>query len=89
MLQKITDLWPQLFGENKVEDTESDEEQEDAEQEQEDEDIPVEETYKNLKWSRVIALQDYDDNMLSSYNMKTDIMDALQQMKDIDVNSLP
>ena len=81
MIQSIKDFWPQLFGDHQSQDTESQGDEEKEEKVPEDNDKSIEETFKNMKWSRVIAVIDYDDNLQSSFDMKTDIMDSLQQME--------
>jgi len=63
MLRKITDLWPGLLGESQSDHLKADEE---GSQEQDDEDelqedlahdvAEIEAAFKNLNWTRVIAL---------------------------------
>ena len=59
MLRKITDIWPSLLRQYQGLESEEDAEatnEEEAEQAH-DEDIAV--IFKNLRWTRVIALRDY------------------------------
>ena len=61
MLQKITDLWPNLLRQYQGLDTE-----EDADDNNVDDVVPafdedIELNFKNLRWTRVIALREYKE----------------------------
>ena len=61
MLQKITDLWPSLLRQERNLLPDGDDPVDDGPEElpEGDEDIAV--AFKNLRWTRVIDLQDYEE----------------------------
>ena len=73
MLQKITDLWPTLLqhAEALLPDDDEPADQEPGELSEGYEDI--EETFKNLRWTRVIPLRDFEEMSTHVYSMSDDI----------------
>ena len=89
MLQKITDLWPSLLrGNINAAEEEGDSSEEVQELPLDDED-PIEETFKGLRWTRVIDLRDYKEASMTTYKMVDDILDCREEMKEIELDGLP
>ena len=42
-----------------------------------------------MRWTRVVALSDFEEGEVAVYKMQEDIQDALKQMERIDLNSTP
>ena len=61
MLQKITELWPSLLQGKPVSDSEDENEHAEITQPLPEIEDPIEETFKGLKWTRVIDLRDFRD----------------------------
>ena len=49
----------------------------------------IEETFKNLRWTRVIALREYEEASKHVYSMVDDILDAHEKMAAIKPEGLP
>ena len=49
----------------------------------------IEETFKGLRWTRVIALRDYKDASTNTYAMIEDIQEGHEQMAAIKLEGLP
>ena len=49
----------------------------------------VEVTFKGLKWTRVIALRDYQEASAHTFNMVEDINEGLKKMVLIELEGLP
>ena len=47
------------------------------------------ESFKNLKWTRVIALSQYESHSTNAYDMAPDIIAEHQAMADIAADDLP
>ena len=62
MLQKITELWPSLLQGKPVSDSEDENEHAEITQPLPGIEDPIEETFKGLKWTRVIDLRDYKES---------------------------
>ena len=78
MLQKITDLWPSLLHQYQGE-SDTDEAPDILPQGSES----IEETFKGLKWTRVIALREYEEASKHVYNMVDDILQGHEKMEAI------
>ena len=89
MLQKITDLWPTLLrhAEGLLPDDDEPADQEPGELSEGYEDI--EETFKNLRWTRVIPLRDFEEMSTHVYSMSDDIKYGQQKMAAIKLDGLP
>ena len=42
-----------------------------------------------MRWTRVIALADFEEGEVAVYKMPKDIQDAIKQMDEIDLNTRP
>ena len=49
----------------------------------------MEEAFKNLRWTRVTSLLDFDVGKTSAFDMAPDIQEAINKMEEIDLNSKP
>ena len=89
MLRKITDFWPNLLlqGRGLLPDGDDlvDEGPEELPEGKED----IEEAFKNLRWTRVIDLQDYEEQANHVHSMADDILYGKQQMAAIKLDGLP
>ena len=74
MFQKITDMWPDLL--RQFQGQESDEEDPDNEvpETEPEQNHEIEESFKNLRWTRVIALSDYKEASAQVFSMSDDII---------------
>ena len=61
MLQKITDFWPNLLQEDQAFEPEEDAEGSHADDAEPVQDEDIELAFKNLRWTRVIALREYEE----------------------------
>ena len=49
----------------------------------------VRESYKNLKWTRVLSLEGWENNSTGVYDLGPDIIAELESMEDIQSQELP
>ena len=89
MSQKITDIWPDLLVKEEYiqESVAGLDEPGSAVQRGEGESIEV--AFKNLRWTRVIALRDYKEQSTHIHKMVDDILYGQQQMAAIKLEGLP
>ena len=78
MLQRITDLWPRLLGDNSAEESEQVVEGEEEWEENEEWELLLEDTFDKLKWTRVTNLKNFEEEKSCTYEMTTDIKEALR-----------
>ena len=89
MLQRITDLWPNLLRQYQRRPGMADDASDEAAEALPDNDEAIEETFKGLRWTRVIALREYEQASQHTYDMVDDILDGHQQMNAIKLDRLP
>ena len=51
--------------------------------------VSIETAFKNLRWTRVIALRDYKEQSVHIFKMVDDILYGQQQLADIKLDGLP
>ena len=61
MKKKITDFWPDLLQEDQGLEPEDDAEVSQADDAEPVQDEDIESTFKNLRWTRVIALREFEE----------------------------
>ena len=89
MLQKITELWPNLLTGKSVNDSDQDDSSLDEPQPLPQNEDPIEETFKGLKWTRVIDLRDYKDASGQTFKMIDDIKQCHEDMLAVKLEGLP
>jgi len=91
MLQKITDAWPTLLRQNQglMPDDDDPVDQRPEELPDGDVDEDIEAAFKNLRWTRVISLSDYEEMATHVYQMADDIIYGRQKMAAIKLEGLP
>jgi len=89
MLRKITEIWPDLI--QQYQGVQPDEE--DAEDEtpdaQPEEDVNIKEAFRNMRWTRVIALRNYKEEATHVFSMADDIVYCKQRMDAIKLENTP
>jgi len=89
MLKKITDFWPELLQDDQGQEPEDDAEVSHAEDAEPVQDEDIELAFKNLRWTRVIALRDFEEYAPHIYKMADDILYGQQHMAAIQLEGLP
>ena len=89
MLKKITDFWPELLQDDQGQEPEDDAEVSHAEDAEPVQDEDIELAFKNLRWTRVIALRDFEELAPHIYKMADDILYGQQHMAAIQLEGLP
>ena len=79
-MRSIKDMWPNLFGQRQVPKSDEEPADEGADQYKQilaqqiiPEEQSIEEQFKNLRWSRVIAVIDFREDLECTYEMAADI----------------
>lgn len=89
MLQKITELWPDLLAGNQEGISGSEDAVSEVPGPLIENEEPIEEIFKGLKWTRVIDLRDYQEASINTFKMVDDIKECLDQMHAVKMEGLP
>ena len=84
MQRKITDVFSNLLRQWGEDDEEERQAVLQSQLEQVQQEEQVRQDYKNLKWSRIISVDEYESHSTMAYDMDADIIAALELIKDID-----
>lgn len=79
-LQKITDFWPTLLRQAQGQESEEDAEVSLADDAEPVENEDIELAFKNLRWTRVIDLREYEEQSMHVYQLIDDILYGQQKM---------
>ena len=96
MLRRITDLWPSLLGNNQNAQEEDDQIQEDesnvnkaTEEQLAELRAQTEEIYKNMNWTRIIAVDDHHPEETEIWPISIDLTNEYDELFSIDEEELP
>ena len=96
MLRRITDLWPSLLGNNQNAQEEDDQIQEDesnvnkaTEEQLAELRAQTEEIYKNMNWTRIIAVDSHHPEEMEIQPISIDLTNEYDELFSIDEEELP
>ena len=74
--RKITDIWPTLIQQDDSQQEGADNEGDPEDEVLPDTEAPIEETFKNLRWTRVTSVRYFEEGTTRAYSMVDDILEA-------------
>ena len=79
-------MWPDLLAGGEDPEQDDDSHSSDAKEEQALQAEEIEVTFKNLRWTRVVALSDHEEGQTQAHDLSEDILASLKEMEDIELS---
>ena len=87
--KKITDVFTNLLRGRHDGDEEEHEALLQSQQEQQQLEEAARATFRGLKWTRVISMQDFASTTITAWDLSADVVEELQHMAEIEAEELP